>query len=35
MSPPRTAEAKEMANRALALRPDFWFVKTQVLPKVS
>ena len=35
MSPPRTAEAKEMANHALALRPDFWFVKTQVLPKVS
>jgi hypothetical protein len=34
MTPPRTAEAKEMANRALALRPDFWFVKTQVLPKV-
>jgi hypothetical protein len=35
MTPPRTAEAKEMANHALALRPDFWFVKTQVLPKVS
>jgi hypothetical protein len=35
MTPPRTAEAKEMANRALALRPDFWYVKTQILPKVS
>jgi tetratricopeptide (TPR) repeat protein len=35
MNPPRTAEAKEMAERALALRPDFWFVKTQILPKVS
>ncbi|HET9995598.1 MAG TPA: hypothetical protein VFQ18_09335 [Candidatus Acidoferrum sp.] len=35
MNPPRTAEAKEMANHALELRPDFWFVKTQVLPKVS
>lgn len=35
MTPPRTAEAKEMANHALALRPDFWFVKTQILPKVS
>jgi len=35
MNPPRTKEAKEMANRALELRPDFWFVKTQVLPKVS
>jgi tetratricopeptide (TPR) repeat protein len=34
MTPPRTAEAKEMANHALALRPDFWFVKTQILPKV-
>ena len=35
MTPPRTAEAKEMASHALALRPDFWFVKTQILPKVS
>ena len=35
MKPPRTAEAKEMADRALALRPDFWYVKTQVLPKLS
>lgn len=35
MTPPRTTEAKDMANHALALRPDFWFVKTQVLPKVS
>jgi tetratricopeptide (TPR) repeat protein len=35
MSPPRKAEAKEMASRALALRPDFWYVKTQILPKVS
>lgn len=35
MTPPRTDEAKEMANHALALRPDFWFVKTQILPKVS
>lgn len=35
MTPPHTAEAKEMANRALALRPDFWYVKTQILPKVS
>lgn len=35
MKPPRTAEAKETANRALALRPDFWYVKTQILPKVS
>jgi tetratricopeptide (TPR) repeat protein len=35
MTPPRTAEAKEMANRALALRPDFWYVKTQILPRFS
>ena len=35
MNPPRIREAKEMANRAVELRPDFWFVKTQVLPKVS
>jgi hypothetical protein len=33
MSPPRKTESKEMANRALALGPDFWYVKTQALPK--
>jgi hypothetical protein len=35
MKPPRTAEAKETANRARALRPDFWYVMAQILPKVS
>lgn len=35
MSPPRTAEAKAAAKRALELRPDFWYVKTQIMPKVS
>jgi hypothetical protein len=35
MTPAHTAEAKEMANHALALRPDFWYVKTQILPKLS
>jgi hypothetical protein len=34
MNPPRKAEAKEVAERALALQPDFWYVKTQILPKV-
>jgi hypothetical protein len=34
MTPPRKAEAKEAAGRALALEPDFWYVKTQILPKV-
>lgn len=33
MNPPRKAESKEAANKALTLRPDFWYVKTQVLPK--
>jgi hypothetical protein len=35
MNPPRKAEAKEVAERALALQPDFWYVKTQILPKVT
>lgn len=35
MNPQRTAEAKEAAERPLALQPDFWYVKTQILPKVS
>jgi tetratricopeptide (TPR) repeat protein len=34
MTPPRKGEAKEAAERALALQPDFWYVKTQILPKV-
>ena len=34
MSPPQPAEAKLMADRALKLHPEFWWVKTQVLPKL-
>jgi tetratricopeptide (TPR) repeat protein len=34
MTPPRKAEAKEAAGHALALQPDFWYVKTQILPKL-
>jgi tetratricopeptide (TPR) repeat protein len=34
MTPPQPAEAKQMAERALKLHPEFWWVKTQVLPKL-
>ena len=35
MSPPHVDEARAMANRALSERSDFWFVATQVIPKVG
>ena len=35
MNPPRLNDAKIAAEKALTLRPDFWFVKTQVLPNVQ
>lgn len=34
-APPDTAAARELASRALAERPDFWFVSTVVLPKIA
>jgi hypothetical protein len=34
MLPPEVAKAREAAEIALTLRPDFWFVKTQVVPKL-
>lgn len=34
MSPPQVEKAREAAVTALKLRPDFWFVKTQVVPKL-
>ena len=34
-SPPKLDEAQQMARRALELRPDFWWVRTQVLPRIS
>jgi tetratricopeptide (TPR) repeat protein len=34
-SPPRMAEAGKMAKKALELQPDFWWVKTQVVPKIA
>lgn len=34
-APPDTAAARELASRALAERPDFWFVSTVVLPKIT
>ena len=34
LTPPKPAEAKQMADRTLKLHPEFWWVKTQVLPKL-
>jgi hypothetical protein len=34
-APPDTAAARELATRALAERPDFWFVSSVVLPKIT
>jgi hypothetical protein len=31
-TPPRLTEARELAHQALAERPDWWWVRTQVLP---
>ena len=33
--PPRTAEARKTAETALRLRPDFWYVKERVLPRLK
>jgi hypothetical protein len=33
-TPPRVEEAQKAAETALALRPDFWFVREQILPKL-
>jgi hypothetical protein len=34
MTPPLTTRAKRSADAALALRPDFWYVRERVLPKL-
>ncbi len=34
-TPPRVEEARKAAETALALRPDFWFVREQILPKLA
>ena len=34
MMPPEIEKAREAAMTALEMRPDFWFVKTQVVPKL-
>jgi hypothetical protein len=34
VSPPQVDKARDAAMTALKLRPDFWFVKTQVVPKL-
>lgn len=35
MSPPNTAQARAVANKALSMRPDFWWVKVQLLPSID
>jgi hypothetical protein len=34
LEPPQIDKAREAAKRALMMRPDFWYVKEQVLPKL-
>ena len=34
MSPPHPTEARQLAGQILSQRPDYWFVKTQVMPKL-
>lgn len=35
MNPPNVVEASRMANKALEMRPDFWWLRTHVLPKLE
>jgi hypothetical protein len=35
MEPPRMSEARRAATRALSLRPDFWYVKVRILPRLK
>jgi tetratricopeptide (TPR) repeat protein len=35
MEPPRVSEARRAAARALSLRPDFWYVKVRILPRLK
>lgn len=35
MTPPQLENAREAAATALTLRPDFWYVKEQVLPRLT
>jgi hypothetical protein len=34
-TPPRTADAKKAAATALSLRPDFWYVRERILPRLG
>lgn len=34
MTPPRKADARAAADTALAMRPDFWYVRERVLPRL-
>jgi hypothetical protein len=34
-TPPRTTEAKKAAATALSLRPDFWYVRERILPRLG
>jgi hypothetical protein len=35
MKPPRMVEARQAAATALSLRPDFWYVKERILPRLK
>ncbi len=35
MEPPRMSEARRAAAHALSLRPDFWYVKVRILPRLK
>jgi hypothetical protein len=34
MAPPQRARAKRAIDTALAMRPDFWYVRERLLPKL-
>ena len=34
MTPPQKARARQAADAALAVRPDFWYVRERILPQL-
>jgi len=34
MSPPQKERARRAADAALAMRPDFWYVRERILPQL-
>jgi hypothetical protein len=35
MTPPQKDEARKVADIALRMRPDFWYVRDQILPQLK